>query len=102
MNNLISDLGYVMHVSEWIWQTGHDSEKCITERRIIQSTDGRLSSKRNKGGRELKMFKEVYDETKTRVTCYMNAVTNGWVRIVWKNNSQKEQISLKYWERKLP
>ena len=48
------------------------------------------------------MFKEVYDETKTRVTCYMNAVTNGWVRIVWKNNSQKEQISLKYWERKLP
>ena len=36
--HLISVLGYVMHVSEWTGQTGHDSEKCITERRILLTT----------------------------------------------------------------
>ena len=60
-----------------------------------QSSDERLYLKRNEGGRGLKSFKEVYDETKTRVTCYMPAATNKWIRVAWKNESQKEQISLK-------
>ena len=34
-----------------------------------QSSDERLYLKRNEGGRRLKSFKEIYDETKTRVTC---------------------------------
>ena len=42
-----------------------------------QSRDKRLHSKRNEGGRGLKNFKEDYDETKTRVACYMTAATNG-------------------------
>ena len=60
-----------------------------------QSSDERLYLKRNKGGRGLKSFKEVYDEIKTRVTCYMAAATNEWIRVTWRNESQKEQISLK-------
>ena len=60
-----------------------------------QSSDERLYLKRNEGGRGLKNFKEVYDETKIRGACYMAVATNKWIRVVWKNESQKEQISLK-------
>ena len=38
---------------------------------------------------------EVYDETKTRVPCYMPAATNEWIRVALRNENQKEQISLK-------
>ena len=60
-----------------------------------QSSDERLYLMRNKGSRRLKSFKDVYYETKTRVVCYMAAATNKCIRVVWKNQSQKEQISLK-------
>ena len=52
--------------------------------------DKRLYSKRNEGGRELRTWKEVYDETKTRVAYYMATATNGWTRAAWRNESQKE------------
>ena len=60
-----------------------------------QPSDERLCSERNEGGRGLKSFKEVYDETKTRVACYMAAARNKWIRAAWRNEIQKEQISLK-------
>ena len=60
-----------------------------------QSNNERLYLMRNKDGRGLKSFKEVYNETKTRVACYMAAATNKWIRVAWRNESQKEQISLK-------
>ena len=31
---------------------------------------------------------------KSRVACYMTAATNEWIRAAWRNESQKEQISL--------
>ena len=40
------------------------------------SSDERLYSKRNKGGRGLKSFKDVYKEKKARVAYYMAAATN--------------------------
>ena len=40
-----------------------------------QSSDERLYTKRTEGGRGLKSFKEVYDETRTRVACYMATST---------------------------
>ena len=45
-----------------------------------QSSDERLNSKTIDGGRGLKSFKEVYDETKTRVACYMALSTNKWIQ----------------------
>ena len=60
-----------------------------------QSSDEILYLKRSEGGRGLKSFKEVYDETKTRVACYMAAATNEWIRVAWRNESRKEEISLK-------
>ena len=65
-----------------------------------QSGDERLYLKRSEGGRGLKSFKEVYDETKTRVACYMAAATNEWIRVAWRNESRNEQISLKRKQKK--
>ena len=42
----------------------------------------------------MKNFIEVYDETKTRVTDYIAAATNKWIRVAWRNECQREQISL--------
>ena len=39
-----------------------------------QSSDERLYTKRTEGGRGLKSFKEVYDETRTRVACYIGNI----------------------------
>ena len=44
---------------------------------------------------DVKSFNEIYDETKTRVACYMAAATNEWIRVSWRNESQIEQTSLK-------
>ena len=65
-----------------------------------QSSDERLSLKRKEGGRGLKSFKEVCNETKTGVACYMAAATNEWIKAAWRNESQKEQISLKKKQKK--
>ena len=60
-----------------------------------QSSDERLYAKRRDGGRGLKSFKEVYNETKTWVACYMATSTNEWIRLAWRNETRKEQTSLK-------
>ena len=60
-----------------------------------QSSDERLYTKRKAGGRGLKSFREVYDETKTRVACYMATSTNEWICAAWKSDMQKEHTSLK-------
>ena len=93
--------GYVMNVCNV--GKGNLDELDMTVKSVLQregfhgrySRDERLYSKRNKGGRGLKSFKEIYDETKTRMACYMTAATNKWIRAAWRNESQKEQILLK-------
>ena len=60
-----------------------------------QSSDERLFTSRGEGGRGFKSFKEVYEETKTRVACYMATVTDQWLQVAWKNEISKEHVSLK-------
>ena len=60
-----------------------------------QSSDERLFTNRQEGGRGLKSFKEVWDESKTRVACYMSTSTDEWIKVAWKNEMSKEQTSLK-------
>ena len=60
-----------------------------------QSSDERLYTKTSDGDRGLKSFKEVYDETKTWVACYMATSINEWIRLAWRNEIRKEQTSLK-------
>ena len=43
----------------------------------------------------MKSFKEVYDETKVTVACYMATSNNEWIKVSWRNEYLKEQTSLK-------
>ena len=56
-----------------------------------KSSDDRLYSKKKEGGRGLKSFKKVYDETKTRVPCYMDTATNELIRVIWRNEICKSK-----------
>ena len=60
-----------------------------------QASDERLYGRREEGGRGLKSFTEVYDETKVRVACYMVTSNNDWIKVSWRNEYMKEQTSLK-------
>ena len=61
-----------------------------------QSSNERdYNMKRKYGGRGLKSFKEVYSETKVRVACYITASTDKRIQTAWRNESRKEQRSLK-------
>ena len=50
-----------------------------------QASDERLYGPREEGGIGLKSFREVYDETKVRIACYMATTTNEWIRVAWEN-----------------
>ena len=58
-------------------------------------SDKKLLTNRREGGQGFKSFKEVYDETKTKVTCYMAMSTDEGIKVAWKNGMSKEQTSLK-------
>ena len=60
-----------------------------------QASDERLYGRREDGGRGLKILKEVYDETKVRVACYMATSNNESIKVLWRNEYMKEQTSLK-------
>ena len=45
-----------------------------------QASDERLYEKGKDGGRGLKSSKEVYDETKVKVACYMAQPNNEWIK----------------------
>ena len=60
-----------------------------------QANDKRLLMKRGYGGRGPKSFKEVYDETKVWVACYMATSTNIWIKAAWEYEHEKEHTSIK-------
>ena len=57
-----------------------------------QASDERLQGRREVDGRGLKSFREVHDETKVRLACYMTTTTNEWIRVAWKTNTIKNNV----------
>ena len=55
-----------------------------------QASDERLYLKRDQGGRGLKLVRDVYAETRTRVTCYMCKSNNKWIQVAWQRETVKE------------
>ena len=51
--------------------------------------------KRKDGPRGLKSSREVYAETRLRVGCYILVSDNRWINEAWKQESRKENISIK-------
>ena len=60
-----------------------------------QSSDERLYMNRSAGGRGLKSLREVYEETRLRVACYMVKSENIWIKAAWRSDTMKESNSIK-------
>ena len=60
-----------------------------------QASDERLHMKRKDGERGLKSLREVYEETRLRVGCYMFVSDNRWIKEAWKHEARKECNSIK-------
>ena len=60
-----------------------------------QASDERLYMKRKNGGRGLKSLREVYEETRLRVGCYMFVSDNRWIKEARKQETKKDCNSFK-------
>ena len=60
-----------------------------------QTSDERLYMKRKDGGRGLKSLKEVYEETRLRVGCYIFVSNNRWIKEAWKQEARKISKAIK-------
>ena len=61
-----------------------------------QSSDERLYMERSATGRGLKSLREVYEETRLRVACYMVTSENIWIKAAWRSETMKESNSIKH------
>jgi len=59
-----------------------------------QASDERLYLSKEKGGRGLKSIKDVYEDTKIRVACYMAYQDSQWIKSAWEKETAKEGKSL--------
>ena len=60
-----------------------------------QASDERLYMRRENAGRGLKSMKDLYEETKVRVACYMTYLESAWIKTAWRREFQKEGTSIK-------
>ena len=59
-----------------------------------QASDERLYLRREDGGRGLKSMKDVYEETKIRVACYMAYQESPWIQAAWDCEVRKDGKSM--------
>ena len=59
-----------------------------------QGSDERLYLKREDGGRGIKSMRDVYQETRLRVACYMACSTNSWIQATWRREMMKEKNAI--------
>ena len=50
--------------------------------------------KREDGGRGIKSMRDVYQETRLRVACYIACSTNSWIRTAWRREMMKEENAI--------
>ena len=59
-----------------------------------QSSDERLYLRREDGGRGIKLLKDIYKETRLRVTCCIACSENKWISAAWRRENTKEENSI--------
>ena len=71
-------------------------KRVLREERMhgLQCSDERLYLPREIGGRGLKSFKTVYEETKVRIVCYMCKSNDAAIINTWERELSKENYSL--------
>ena len=60
-----------------------------------QASEERSYMRRENGGRGLKSMKDLYEETKVRVACYVTHSESAWIKTAWRREFQKEGKSIK-------
>ena len=45
-------------------------------------------------GRGIKSLRDIYKETRLRVTCYMACLQNKWIKAAWRRENTKEENSI--------
>ena len=92
--------GYVMNVCTFNRKQLDDLDKLIkSELRDSgmhgrQASDERLYLRMGNGGRGMKSIKDVYEETKVRVACYMAYQESPWIKAAWENEVRKDGKSM--------
>ena len=82
--------GYVMNVCTFTKQKLDEldkaTKKILRDNRMHgrQPSDERLYMRRENGGRGLKNMKNLYEETKVRVACYMTQSESAWIKTAWR------------------
>ena len=59
-----------------------------------QSSDERLYLIREDGERGIKSLRDIYKETRLRVTCYIAGLQNKWIKAAWRRENTKERNSI--------
>ena len=59
-----------------------------------ESNNERLYLIREDGGRGIKSLRDIYKETKLRVTCYMACLQNKWIKAAQRRENTKKENSL--------
>ena len=91
---------YVMNVCDFNKKQLDDFDKLIKKElrdkgmHGKQASDERLYLKCQDGGRGLKSMKDVYEDTKARVACYMAHQSSCFIKVAWENEVRKEDKSL--------
>ena len=49
---------------------------------------------REDGRRGMKSLRNIFKETRVRVTCYMVCLQNKWIKAAWRREDTKEQNSI--------
>jgi hypothetical protein len=91
---------YVMNVCQFNKKQLDDLDKLV-KRELCdkgmhgkQASDERLYMGRDDGGRGLKSMKDVYEETKVRVACYMADQESPWIQAAWNSEVRKDGKSM--------
>ena len=59
-----------------------------------QGSDERLYLKREDRGHGIRSMRDVYQETRLRVACYMACSTNSWIQAAWRREMMKEKNAI--------
>ena len=98
-SKVIPVVGYAMNINKFSKKELKELDMIV--KRVLrlnkmhgmQSSDERLYLPRNVGGRGLKSFRIVYEETKIRIVCYMCKSNDPAIITVWERELNKEYHS---------
>ena len=59
-----------------------------------QSSNEKLSLRREDNGRGIKLLKDIYKETRLRIACYIACSENKWISAAWRRENTKWEDSV--------